>query len=139
MKELNVLPLSEQLKKLPLNELIRTFGSKGGTIIEDWGKLPPPSLGPRPTPKAKTKPKRSYVTPPQLAEEMGVSEDKVLGWIASGELKAFNAAQSSKGKRPRWRITREEIAKFQQDRMAQPPIPKPKRRRRSKTSKRKWV
>lgn len=64
------------------------------------------------------------LTPPQLAKEWGISPDKVLGWIRSGELRARNVSQ---GNRPRYLIDRETLESFR------PPKDKPVKQRRRKT------
>jgi hypothetical protein len=53
-----------------------------------------------------------YVTPPQVAEELGVNVQKVGAWIASGELVAFDLAKRTGGKKPRWRISSEALEDF---------------------------
>jgi hypothetical protein len=60
---------------------------------------------------------RCKLTPPQLASRWGVSCDKILNWIRSGELPAFNAALTRSG-RPRWLIDITDIATFEQRRAA---------------------
>jgi hypothetical protein len=60
-----------------------------------------------------------HVTPPQYARRLGVDAAKVLGWIARGELRAFNAAALPSG-RPRWLIPLEAIAEFERGRAAKP-------------------
>jgi len=67
---------------------------------------------------------KATLTPPQLAKEWGISPDKVLGWIRSGELKARNVSQ---GTRPRYLIDREALESFR------PPREKPAKQRRRKT------
>ena len=66
------------------------------------------------------------------AERMGVSPDKVLAWIASGELFAINVATNPNGERPRWRIPPEAVKEFEAGRRSIPPQPtskqKPRRR-----------
>lgn len=57
----------------------------------------------------------SVITPPQLAQRLGVSPDKILKWIARGELAALNVASDRKG-RPRWVITPEALAAFERAR-----------------------
>ena len=42
----------------------------------------------------------------QYAKSKGIGDEKVLRWIASGELPAINVAQDANGQRPRWRISR---------------------------------
>jgi hypothetical protein len=69
------------------------------------------------------------LTPPQLAAQWGVHPDKVLQLINSGQLKAINLAVDPKG-RPRYRIYRAEIARFEESRATRPPVPKVRRRRR---------
>jgi hypothetical protein len=69
------------------------------------------------------------LTPPQVARRHGVSPDKVLGWIHSGELRAINVA-ARRGGRPRWRIDPADLVVFEQARSAVPrAAARPKRRR----------
>lgn len=67
-------------------------------------------------------------TPPAIGRRYGVKPQKVLLWIANGELDAVNVAERPTG-RPRWRITSEAIERFELRRSAVPRI-KPQRRRR---------
>jgi hypothetical protein len=67
-------------------------------------------------------------TPPTLARRWGVSADKVLTWLKSGQLRGFNAATNPAG-RPRWRIALADALTFEQSRSAQPKPAAPKRRR----------
>lgn len=52
----------------------------------------------------------------ELAERWGVNISKIGEWIRSGELRALNIAQTVKGHRPRYRITKEAVAAFEQAR-----------------------
>jgi Helix-turn-helix domain len=70
-----------------------------------------------------------YRTPPQYAEEIGVSPDKVTGWIKRGELPAVNVADRVGG-RPRWRIPPDAIVEFERRRAASPPAKRTRRVRR---------
>ena len=70
-----------------------------------------------------------HLTPPKLAEQLGVDPSKVLAWIASGELVALNLATSTSG-RPRWAITPNDLERFLTGRRSCRPI-NPQRRRRS--------
>ena len=65
-----------------------------------------------------------------LCERYGVGEHTVLGWIASGELKAVNVGRRLGAKKPRWRITQEALEAFEQLRTATPPAPRTRRRKR---------
>ena len=79
--------------------------------------------------KPKTAPSGMF-TPPQVAEHLGVSPDKVRGWIAKGELNATNVA-TGKGGRPRYRISETDLADFQKKRQpSKPPAPAPRRRKK---------
>jgi hypothetical protein len=62
---------------------------------------------------------RRNLTPPQLARRYGVSADKVLAWIRSGELRAVNAATRPTG-RPRRVIDPGDVVAFEQRRAARP-------------------
>lgn len=70
----------------------------------------------------------TMITPPELALRWGVDADKVLKLIHSGQLRAVNLAANPKG-RPRWRISMDEVERFEERRANKPPAPKPKRRR----------
>jgi hypothetical protein len=74
--------------------------------------------------------KRTKLTPPALARLWGISADKILRWIAAGELRATNAATSAKG-RPRWLIDMADLAEFEARRAAQPKAAAPRRRKSS--------
>lgn len=58
-----------------------------------------------------------YFTPLEIAARLRVGLDKVKGWIKSGELKAVNAAS---GKKEKYRIHRDSLAKFEELRTVSP-------------------
>jgi hypothetical protein len=71
-----------------------------------------------------------YFTPPELARRWGISPDKVVSWLRSGELRGINLAlRAGPGKRARWRISLAEVEAFEQRRGA---TPTPRRTRRTK-------
>jgi len=72
---------------------------------------------------------RRVVTPPQLACQYGVSREKIIAWIESGELRAINLATRPTD-RPRWAINLDDLADFENRRAAVPPAPKAQRRSR---------
>lgn len=61
----------------------------------------------------------AWLTPPQLAKQLGVQAEKVLGWIRSGELRAVNVAERA-SRRPRWRISAEAMEEIFRRREAVP-------------------
>ncbi len=62
-----------------------------------------------------------YFVPRALARRWSVCVDKVLRFIQTGELRAFNVA-SKESRRPRYRISIEEVRRFEeQTRSAAPP------------------
>jgi excisionase family DNA binding protein len=65
-----------------------------------------------------------------VCERYGVGEHTVLGWIASGELRAINVGRRSGAKKPRWRITQEALEAFEAQRTPTPPAPRTRRRKR---------
>lgn len=73
---------------------------------------------------------RRKVTPPQLAKRWGVATNKILAFIASGELRAVNLATSLKD-RPRWFIDEADIERFERFREATPAAPRVRKRRQS--------
>jgi len=74
-------------------------------------------------------PVKTTWTPPELAREWGISPDKILTWIRSGELRAVNIATTQLG-RPRYQIDAEAIESFKRNRASRP-APKPPKKRRS--------
>ena len=64
-----------------------------------------------------------------VAERYGVSEATVLAWIATGELRAFNASRSAGSKKPHWRISEDALTEFEARRST---APAPTRRTRRK-------
>jgi predicted DNA-binding transcriptional regulator AlpA len=63
--------------------------------------------------------KKTYLTPPEIAAQFGVSPSKVIGWINRGELVAFNSAERTGG-RSRWRGSQAELDAFILRRSSQP-------------------
>ena len=73
---------------------------------------------------------KSWVSPPALAEELGIAVEKVIRWIEHGELNAVNVATTTTG-RPRWRISEEDVGAFLLSRKNQPVV-KVQRRRKTR-------
>ena len=69
------------------------------------------------------------LTPPAVARLWGVSPERVLAWVHSGELPAINAASKPGGPRPRYLIDVEDLNDFQRRRQVIAP-PQPTRRSR---------
>lgn len=67
------------------------------------------------------------LTPPEVARELRVAYEKVIGWIRSGELPATNVA-SGTSTLPRYRVDRADLRAFELARSVEPPA---KRRRRA--------
>lgn len=73
------------------------------------------------------------VTPPELAARWGISPDKILFWIQSGELRAIDASLLPGRGRPRYLIDEDDIEAFERGRQVAPPLPQPARRRKPAT------
>lgn len=72
---------------------------------------------------------RKKITPPMLAREWGVTVDKIIGFIRSGELVAIDAS-ARRNQRPRYLIDRADIEDFERRRAVVPkPEPAPRRKR----------
>src|SRR5262245_51650148 len=69
-----------------------------------------------------------YWSVPAVGELLAVSSDKILGWIRRGELVAVNVAKRPE-RRPRWRISNDELQRFLRARQSQP-VPAARRARR---------
>lgn len=66
-----------------------------------------------------------WMTPPEVAKRLGICPSRVIGWLRSGELLAVNL---SDGRRPRYRISPEELTRFLASRSTAP-LPRPARRK----------
>ena len=76
----------------------------------------------------------TYFNPAQVAEMWGISHDKVLGFIKSGELRAFNVA-SKTSRRPQFKIPSAALREFEERRSGRDParsVPRPSGRRPSR-------
>lgn len=69
-----------------------------------------------------------YLTPPNIAKRLGVTCDKVLGWIRSGQLRAVNL---SEGGRPRWKISPTDLETFLTTKSNRVAATEPRRTRRA--------
>ncbi|MFM7248329.1 MAG: helix-turn-helix domain-containing protein [Planctomycetaceae bacterium] len=82
-------------------------------------------------------PELTYFTPAELAAMWGVAHDKVLEFIKTGELEAFNVA-SKRSRRPQFKVTLAAVKAFQERRSGRDPSrsapPSAPRRRPSKPS-----
>lgn len=63
----------------------------------------------------------------EIAAELEESEDKVLRWIQSGELVAYNFATKRTSARGRWKTTREHLDAFILSRKTSAPVPRRRR------------
>lgn len=70
---------------------------------------------------------RRYMTPPEVADELGIHADRVLGMIRRGELQAIDVSEPT-STRPRYKIAPQWLAEWLQRRTVAPPAPKPVRR-----------
>ncbi len=71
-----------------------------------------------------------YLSPPDVAELLGINPGKVIAWIRSGELAATNVAASLAG-RPRWRVSPADLAIFEARRSAVAPATRSRPRRKN--------
>lgn len=72
---------------------------------------------------------RTLLLPREVAKRYGVSVNKILLWIHTGELGAINVA-GDRSVRPRFMVPVEAIDRFEQSRATIPPAPARKRRKR---------
>jgi excisionase family DNA binding protein len=70
-----------------------------------------------------------WLTPPQVAAQLGVSLDVVYRWIGSGELRACDLA-AHRGLRRRLRVHPDDLDAFLRRREVPPPQPRLPRRKR---------
>lgn len=70
-----------------------------------------------------------YLTPPEIATRFGCKPETVIVWIRNGELAAINLARRG-SLRPRYRVSPQALATFEQVRSVVPkaaPVRKPRR------------
>lgn len=70
------------------------------------------------------------LTPPELARRWRVKPERVIGWIRSGELRAFDVSSKPGVGKPRFRISLDAILEFENRRSAAQDRPVTRRRRR---------
>jgi predicted site-specific integrase-resolvase len=69
------------------------------------------------------------LTPPEVAERLGIDAHKVITFIRRGELVAFDLANPG-SRRPRWRISDEALNTFLLRRQSRPEAARVRRQRR---------
>ncbi len=74
-------------------------------------------------------PVHRMLTPPQVAERLGVSPEKIIRWVRRGELRAVNVSETAGMGKPRFRIDPTDLAVFEQRRSVAS-TPKARRRRK---------
>lgn len=75
-------------------------------------------------------PLHGYLSVREVAGDLGVSESKIVTWIRCGQLPAIDVSlRGASGRRPRWRIGRQQLEVFLAARSALVPSPVPRRRR----------
>ncbi len=62
---------------------------------------------------------KAILSPPQVAEQLGVAPETVVTWIKNGELKASNLAKAA---RPRYVVTPGDLDAFLKTRQPLPPV-----------------
>ena len=72
---------------------------------------------------------KQYLTPPEVAELLGVGHPKVLSWIDSGELRSYDIS-TNRDQRPRYKIARDDLEKFLARRSTTPEPEKRGRKRK---------
>ena len=75
---------------------------------------------------------KTKLRPPEIARRWGVSCDKILAFIRTGELRATNMVMPGRGRRPRYLIDVDDLADFERRRTVCPSPKQPVRRRRER-------
>ena len=74
----------------------------------------------------------TYLTVAEVAAQMAVGSEQVLGWIHAGQLSASNVAAVGR-KRPRWRIAPDDLESFLAARRNRKPVPTQRRKRKKES------
>ncbi len=104
---------------IPVEVLLRSDQPVAITPLATTGTVSTPRAG------SLLKPQKSapnFYTPRALAKHWGVHVDKVLRFIHTGELPAFNAA-SRQSKLPRYRISLDAVREYEATHAACPAVP----------------
>lgn len=72
-----------------------------------------------------------YFTPPEVARQLGVKPSKIIGFITREELRAIDVSERG-SKRPRWRVSPDDLKAFLASRSNQKPAAPVARRRRAR-------
>ena len=76
-----------------------------------------------------------WVAPREIARQLGISPEKVVGWIRSGQLMATNVGDGAM--RPRFRVSPEALERFLAARSTAP-APRAVRRQKRRTDVHEW-
>lgn len=71
---------------------------------------------------------KTWKSPPEVADELGIAVEKVHAWIRAGELEAVNVGTTAIS-RPRWKISQDAFDDFLEARRQRKPA-KPVRRKK---------
>lgn len=55
--------------------------------------------------------KKLFATPPEIAVELGVRPETIVGWIKSGELPAVDFSRPD-ARKPRFKVRRDDLKEF---------------------------
>lgn len=123
-----------RLREIPEDDDLRSSSSGDPSPASGRPARKPRGVPASPSPSATG---MTIFNPSQVAAMWGVAHDKVLEFIKTGELEAFNVA-STKSRRPQFKITLAAIEAFQQRRSGRDPArslpPRSPRRASSKAS-----
>ena len=76
-----------------------------------------------------------FLSPAAIAKQLDISPDTVLAWIARGALSAINASRDPRSRKPRWRVSPDDLEAFLGTRRNKPaPVraaPRPRRGERA--------
>ena len=73
---------------------------------------------------------KTKFTPPEIAADWGISVEKVLNFIRSGELRALNGASPGRNRRPRYLIDIRDLEDFERRRSTGPAPKQPPKQKR---------
>lgn len=72
-----------------------------------------------------------HYTVQDVVDRFGVTEQTVLHWRSSGQLRAINVGRDPGKQKARWRFSQEEIERFETARATVPPAEPTRRRKRA--------
>lgn len=124
--ELNAINISNTARPQYRVEVAEFEAFKLRVAAAQGDRLQPRTVAQTPSPSSVRLEMKRTLTPPEIAKYFRVSNDKVLAWIRSGELRATNVSNCA---RPLYRVEESDFEAFKLRRSSTSAVPTPRGQR----------